>query len=91
VELPEPVEDLRPRLTAILAQDSIEVEEERDRAIRRRDIRPAILSLEAEEDRAFTLTAGYDGGTVRPEQILDLLGIPRDTAHITRTEITVGG
>jgi radical SAM-linked protein len=90
VELPEPVEDLEERLAAVLAQATIEVEEERDGATRRRNVRPSILSLQAEGDRAFTLSAGYDGGTVRPEQILDLLNIPRDGAHITRTEIAVG-
>lgn len=89
VELPEPTGDLSQRLAAILARDEIEVEEERDGATRRRDIRPAILALEVESGRAFTLSAGYAGGTVRPEQILDLLGIPRDGAHITRTQIAV--
>jgi radical SAM-linked protein len=89
VELADPAERLAERLAAVLARPSIEVDEERDRAIRRRDIRSAILSLSAEGDRAFRLTAGYSGGTVRPEQILDLLGISRDDARITRTEITV--
>lgn len=88
VELSEPVIDLAERLAAILGRKSIEIEEERDRSVRRRDIRPAILSLEAEGNRAFTLTAGYAGGTARPEQILDLLGISHGVAHITRRQIT---
>ncbi len=88
VELAEPLEELPHRLDAILARDTIEVEEDRDGAIRHRDIRPAILSLEADGSSAFALIAGYDRGTVRPEQILDLLGISRDGISITRTEIT---
>jgi radical SAM-linked protein len=90
VELPRPVEDLGQRLAALLEEPSIEIDEERDRTIRRRNIRPLILTLEAESSSVFSLTAAYEGGTVRPEQILDLLGIPRDGARITRGEITVG-
>lgn len=90
IELPHQVEDLPQRLAAILQERSIEVEEERDRTIRRRNIRPLILALEAESPSAFSLTAAYEGGTVRPEQILDLLEIPRDGARITRREISVG-
>jgi radical SAM-linked protein len=90
VELPRPVEDLGLRLVALLEEPSIEIDEERDRTIRRRNIRPLILTLEAESSSVFSLTAAYEGGTVRPEQILDLLGIPRDGARITRGEITVG-
>jgi radical SAM-linked protein len=89
VVLPDPVPDLVARLTELLDRPHIEVEEERDRSIRRRDIRPAILALEADGERCFHLTAAYDGGTVRPEQILDLLGLPHDGARISRTEITV--
>jgi radical SAM-linked protein len=88
VTLSEPVSDLTKRLQSLLDRPAIEIEEERDRSTRRRDIRPAILSLSADGNERFRLVAGYDGGTVRPEQILDLLGISRDTAHITRTEIT---
>jgi hypothetical protein len=84
------VEDLGQRLAALLEEPSIEIDEERDRTIRRRNIRPLILTLEAESSSVFSLTAAYEGGTVRPEQILDLLGIPRDGARITRGEITVG-
>lgn len=91
VRLTEPVPDLADRLASLLDRPLIEVEEERDRHTRRRDIRPAILSLDAAGDRCFNLVASYDGGTVRPEQILDLLGISRDTARIARTEITVAG
>lgn len=91
VELPEPVEDLSQRLDAILARETIEVEEHRDGGLRRRNIRPAILGLDVEGVRIFTLLASYAGGTARPEQILDLLGIPREGVLITRTEIAIGG
>lgn len=89
VELGEPVADLPERLAGLLARRSIEIEEERDRVTRTRDLRPAILALQADGDRSFRLTAGYDGGTVRPEQILDLLDLPRG-ARITRTDIALG-
>lgn len=89
VELPEPVPDLPGRLQSLLDRTTIEVEEERDRTVRRRNIRPSILDLHADGDQRFLLTAAYDGGTVRPEQILDLLGLPRDGARITRTGIII--
>lgn len=89
VELPEPVPDLPGRLQSLLDRTTIEVEEERDRTVRRRNIRPSILDLHADVDQRFLLTAAYDGGTVRPEQILDLLGLPRDGARITRTGIII--
>jgi radical SAM-linked protein len=89
VQLSEPVPDLAERLARLLESPTIEIEEDRDGKIRRRDIRPALLSLEADGDQCFHLTAAYDGGTVRPEQILDLLSLPRDGAQVTRTHINV--
>jgi radical SAM-linked protein len=89
VELGEPVPDLSGRLQSLIDRTVIEVEEERDRTVRRRDIRPSIIDLHAEGDQRFQLTAAYDSGTVRPEQILDLLDLSRDGARITRTEITI--
>jgi len=89
VELAKPVGDLRARIYELLDRYSLEIEEERDGTLRKRDLRPAILDLKAVSARAFVLVAGYDGGTVRPEQILGLMGIDADGARITRQSIEV--
>ena len=88
VELPTDVADLNARLTELLGRPSLSVEEWRDDGMRKRDIRPLILSMEASGPGSLRLTARHDDrGTVRPEQILQLLLLPLEGARITREGI----
>lgn len=90
IELREPVTDLAGRVTHLLDHDSLEVEEEREGGRRRRDLRPLILSLEVPQQDVLILTVAIEHqGSVRPEQVLDLLGLPRDGVAITRESIEI--
>lgn len=88
VTLPAPVTDLEPRTRMLLARDQIEVNEERDDARRTRDIRPFIRGIAAMDQQTLELDLAMgDAGSVRPETLLDLLGIPRYGARIRRLRI----
>ncbi len=88
VELPDPVPDLRSRVEHLLGQAVTEIEEQRQDRVRKRDLRPFILSLRALDFGTLHMLVRLDAeGTVRPEQVLQLLSIPGDGARITRERI----
>jgi radical SAM-linked protein len=88
VALPRAVPDLHSRVETLLLRDTISVEEERDGKPRTRDLRPLLLTLEAPTEGLLRMTLAMTGeGTVRPEQVLDLLGIARDDVAIVREKI----
>jgi radical SAM-linked protein len=90
--LPDAAEDLQERVAALLDRSSLEVEEERDGTRRRRNLRPLIKTLLAPDNRSLLLDVRLDSdGTARPEQILDLLEIPRDGVKIARERIDIEG
>jgi radical SAM-linked protein len=88
IDLATTVDDLLERVAHLMTQVSIEVEEVRDGAIRKRDLRPFLIALEVPGGRALRATLRLAGdGTVRPEQILELLSVPADGAQFTRESI----
>lgn len=90
VELPHDVPDLARRVADLLALPAIEIEELRDEKPRIRDIRPTIVSMEAEAGHQMRMELRMDNaGTVRPEQILGVLDIPLDGARLIRERIRV--
>lgn len=92
IALPAPVERLAERVEELLQTPRLEVEEQRDEGIRRRDLRPMLLALEVVDSCLLRLTARMDGeGSVRPEQILTLLRITPAGARITRERIVLTG
>jgi len=75
-----------------LAEDlsSLDVEEQRDGQVRRRDVRPMILSLAVVSPQALRLEARMDGeGSIRPELLLTLMGVPTPGIRITRERIVL--
>jgi len=91
VDLPAGIDHVKTRIEELMEREVIEIREDRDGKIRTRDLRPLILSLHAPDTRTLRLHVAAAGdGTVRPEQILDLLGVPREGAAITRESIEIG-
>ena len=90
VDLAEPVADLSERVQALLCSSRIDVEEQRDGQIRRRDLRPMILAFEAISSQALRLEARMDGaGSIRPEQLLTLMDVPTRGVRIARERIVL--
>ena len=89
VALPQPVPDLGSRATSLLQQETLEVEEEREGKKRRRDLRPHILWLDASAsgDALRMEVRIHPTGTVRPEQVVELMGIDTDGLKIVRERI----
>lgn len=88
VSLPSPVPHLASQASELLRRDEIPIEEEREGKRRTRDLRPLLLALEAPSETVLRLTVSMTGdGTVRPEQVLDLLGIPLDGVSIARERV----
>lgn len=89
IELPTPAPDLQSRVDELLNRSTLPVEEHREGTVRRRDLRPLLGSLESTPSGdGLRLVVRLDSeGTARPEQILDLLSVPRDGARITRERI----
>jgi radical SAM-linked protein len=90
VDLPTRILDLDQRVQTLLLRPRLDVEEHRDGQIRRRDLRPLLLSLEATGSRALRLTVRMDGdGSMRPEQVLTLMDVPTRGIRITRESIVL--
>lgn len=88
VSLPADVPDIGSRLAELLTRDALPIEEERDGKIRRRDLRPLILSLEATGPGTVRMVVRLNSdGSTRPEQILNLLSIPMEGVEIVREQI----
>jgi len=91
VELAAPRTGLDSQVAELLGRDSLELDETRDGRTRRRDIRPFILGARAEGEQRLHLRFRYDErGTVRPEQVLEALGIELEGARYTRERIVLG-
>jgi radical SAM-linked protein len=88
IDLATTVDDLLERVADLMAQDRMEIEEVRDGATRKRDLRPFLIALEVSGGRALRATLRLAGdGTVRPEQILEHLSVPADGAQFRRESI----
>jgi radical SAM-linked protein len=90
VDLPSAVDDLEDRVRDLLARDSIEAQEVREGRVRIRDLRSLILSADATDAHTLRLHLVAGGeGSVRPEQVLDAMEIPREGAAISRESIEI--
>jgi radical SAM-linked protein len=90
IELPGEVPGLNEQVDALLARDRLEVEEAREKGARVRDLRPFILGLRAPGGCLLRLrTALIEGSSVRPEQVVKLLGLEPEGIVITRERIEV--
>ncbi|MBV9281810.1 MAG: DUF2344 domain-containing protein [Chloroflexi bacterium] len=90
VDLPEPIPDLADRIERLLTSARLEVEEPHRDRVRRRDLRPLLLSLTALDATTLRLAVRLDGeGTIRPEQLLTLMSIPAGGARIVREKIAL--
>ncbi len=88
IELPCPVPDLSNRVAGLLAETSSIQEEVRDGVVRRRDIRPMISALECTSASSLRMSVTLDGGgSVRPDHILERLGVPVEGSVITRERL----
>lgn len=88
IDLPGPIGDLAIRISTLLCQPSLEVVEVREEGNRTRNLRPLVHALEMVGSTALRLVVALsEGGTVRPEQILQLMGIPLDGVLISRESI----
>jgi radical SAM-linked protein len=88
-ELAAPIERLTEQLTELMDRSSLIVDEERTDGQRRRDVRSSLLGLWANGDRRFWLRTrlGGEGGTARPEHVLQLLELPDQNAVFIRESI----
>jgi radical SAM-linked protein len=88
------LEELAQKLDSVLAADSLP----RERRGKPYDLRPLIeqlalippphlLSGEGPGARVFMRLAAREGATGRPEEVLDALGIPLETARVERTRL----
>jgi radical SAM-linked protein len=76
--------ELKHRLDAILAVQSIL----RERRGKTYDLRPLIEALELlHNDKILMRLAAREGATGRPEEVLDVLGIPFEDTRIERTRL----
>lgn len=91
VHLSQPVPGLAERISALLKREVLPIEEIREGRLRARDIRPLLISLRSTDDsRILRMTVRLDSmGTVRPEQLMELLAVPIDGASVVRERIEV--
>ncbi|MGH2442386.1 MAG: TIGR03936 family radical SAM-associated protein [Chloroflexota bacterium] len=88
--LPEPAVGLDRMVSELLACSAIDVEDEREGAVRRRNIRPMIISVEILDPRSLRLTVSQTGqGTVRPELIIRQMGLATEGVRIVRERLEV--
>jgi radical SAM-linked protein len=90
VELAEDVEDLDARVETLLSRSELIVEYERNGRKRKHDVRLLVLGLSASDPRTVHVATELTvEGSVRPEEILRLLGLEADAARITRELIEI--
>lgn len=87
IDLPAPLADLEDRIANLLSMEQLVIDETHNGKLRRRDVRPLILSLDSVRTDEIVLEAAIGAGSVRPEQVLALLEIPTDGVRITRRQI----
>ena len=83
--LPEACPDLGDRVARLLARTEAPIVRHRPTGDKPLDARPFIESVEADGDQLRMVFRTGPGGTVRPDEVLRLLGFAADT--ITRTDI----
>lgn len=83
--LPAPVEDLGRRVEHLLARSEAPVTRHRPSGDKHLDARPFIESLEANGQSLRMVVRTGPGGTVRPDEVLRLLGLDAET--IARTDL----
>lgn len=91
--LNEPCPDLPERAARLLARSEAPVVRHRPTGDKTLDARPFIESLEAGPQEVRLVTRTGPGGTVRPDEVLRLLGLSPEAiarADIRRTEIRLG-
>jgi radical SAM-linked protein len=91
IALPAPVPDIENRIQSLLARPNLPIDDTHDGKVRHRDLRPLLLSLEPMNEHSLHLTVAHrpDAGTIRPEQILNLMDLPTDGALIIRERINL--
>lgn len=90
VDLPVPIADLDERARTLLQSSRLDVQEQRDGQVRRRDLRPMVLGLETVSPQTLRLEARMDGdGSIRPEQLLMLMDVPTRGVRVTRERIVL--
>ncbi len=77
------VPHLEAEVTRVLAAETLP----RQRRGKEYDLRPLILSLEARPPGLWMTLAARPGATGRPEEVLEVLGIPRGQAAIERSHL----
>jgi len=75
--------DVKREIESIMQADSII----RTRREKEYDLRPLIEDLKLVDDKIFMKLAAREGATGRPEEVLDVLGIPFDETRIERTRL----
>jgi radical SAM-linked protein len=91
--LPEPCPDLADRLAQLLARTEAPVVRHRPTGDKPLDARPFIEDLKAEDEGLRMVLKTGPGGTVRPDEILRLLGLAPEAiarTDIRRVEIRLG-
>jgi radical SAM-linked protein len=92
VQLPQQQHDLEDRARALEARPTLEIEEAREDRVRKRDIRPLIDSVVVIDPQTMRMVVrAGDTGTVRPEQILEQMGLSSQGIAVTREEIHLSG
>ncbi|MEI7989383.1 MAG: TIGR03936 family radical SAM-associated protein [Chloroflexota bacterium] len=85
--LSEPVDGIKERLASLMASESLP----RERRGKSYDLRPLVESLDYDkkdnQDRIIMRLSARERATGRPEEVLDVLGIPLENATIQRTSI----
>jgi radical SAM-linked protein len=91
VELPTPMADLEQKVRALRDRTTLEVEEVHHGVVRVRDLHPLLLWISATSPSSIEMLVKLsERGTIRPEQILQLMGISSDGSVIVRVEIELG-
>jgi radical SAM-linked protein len=90
LELAEPVADLDARVAKLLSQVELMVEHEKNGRKRIQNVRPLVLALSADQHETLRLVTELTvDGSVRPEEILRLLGLEPAEVRITREAIEI--
>jgi radical SAM-linked protein len=88
VDLRDSVPDLGRRVEGLLACQVLEFDDGREGRTRRRDLRPLLLSLRALSPSGLEMSVRLsEGGTIRPEHIVQLLGLSSDGSTVIRLRI----
>jgi radical SAM-linked protein len=86
------VDSLRTRLGELLGQDEIWREQRSKHGIKQVNIRPLIYELTIVEAQPLSLhmklSLSQEKGTLRPDHVLEKLGLNPTSVHVTRTAIT---